>query len=82
MNHKIFHMSSFSRSGETLLLRSLDAHPNIHVVHQIREPDTQEDLPLWHYLMAYEPTEIDHNHEHIQAARIKPGAVLVLKNAV
>lgn len=81
-NHKIFHMSSFSRSGETLLLRCLDAHPNIHVVHQIREPDTEADLELWRFLMTHEPTEIPHDHKLIQAAGVKPGAVLVLKNAV
>lgn len=82
MKHRIFHMNSFSRSGETLLLRALDAHPNIHVVHQVREPDTQADLDLWHFLMSYKPKEIDHSHELIQNAKVKPGAVLVLKNAV
>jgi hypothetical protein len=75
-------MSSFSRSGETLLLRCLDAHPDIHVVHQIREPDADADLALWKFLMDYEPTEIPHDHELIQAAGVKEGAVLLLKNAV
>jgi hypothetical protein len=33
----IYFMTSFARSGETLLLRCLDAHPCISVLHQIRK---------------------------------------------
>lgn len=80
--HKIYHMNSFSRSGETLLLRCLNAHPLIHVVHQINEPDTAEDLALWKHLMQFEPTEISSDNSYVKAAKVPSGAVILVKNAV
>ncbi|WP_160317889.1 glycosyltransferase 61 family protein [Cobetia sp. UCD-24C] len=80
--HKVFHMNSFSRSGETLLLRCLNAHPLIHVVHQINEPDTAEDLALWKHLMQFEPTEISSDDPYVKAAGVASGSVILVKNAV
>lgn len=80
--HKIFHMNSFSRSGETLLLRCLNAHPLIHVVHQINDPDTAEDLALWKHLMRFESTEISSDDSYVKAAKVSPGSVILVKNAV
>lgn len=82
MDHKIFHMNSFSRSGETLMLRCLDAHPKVHVVHQINEPDKPSDLDLFRFLMNYEPKVISSDNDIIKNAGVDEGAVLVLKNAV
>jgi hypothetical protein len=81
-NHRILHMASFSRSGETLLLRCLDAHPNIHVVHQIREPDRKCDLALFRFLMEYQHTDIDAAHPLVKQCGVAPGATIILKNAV
>ncbi|SLN33218.1 Sulfotransferase domain protein [Roseivivax jejudonensis] len=81
-DHPIFHMASFSRSGETLLLRCLDAHPDIAVVHQIREPDTPEDLALFRHLKDLRETTIAADHPALAHRGLRPGAALVLKNAV
>lgn len=64
------------------MLRCLAAHPRIHVVHQVREPDQPEDLELYRHLMGFAPTEIAHDDPFIQAAGVKEGQILVLKNAV
>jgi len=42
--HRIVHIASMARSGETLLLRTLAAHPRIHIVHNLLRHDTQQDL--------------------------------------
>jgi hypothetical protein len=80
--HRILHMASFSRSGETLFLRCLDAHPAIHVVHQIRLKDRDCDLDLFKFLMNYEYTEIESNHPLVKKCGVPKGATIVLKNAV
>lgn len=80
--HPIYHMASFSRSGETLMLRCLNAHPALHVVHQILDPDVREDLELFRFLMDHAPAEIDSNHRLVKAAKVPAGKSLMLKNAV
>lgn len=80
--HKIIFMGSFARSGETLLLRCLHAHPALHVVHQINETDRPEDLALFQFLTTYPHTSIAHDHPLIQRAGIAPGKILVVKYAV
>ncbi len=81
-SHRIFHMASFSRSGETLMLRCLAAHPQIEVVHQIREPDHPKDMDLFRYLRAYKALEIDVKDAYVRHRNLGPGSVLLLKNAV
>jgi hypothetical protein len=80
--HPILHMASFSRSGETVLLRSLQAHHRIHVVHQVRDPETPENLNLFKTLMCHEPLDISTSHPAVRAANVPDAAVLVVKNAV
>lgn len=82
MNHKIFHMASFSRSGETLVLRCLNAHPDIHVVHQIKNPDDRNDFKLFRYLQHYSEQEISAEEPLVKAVNPRPGARFVVKNAV
>lgn len=82
MNVPVFHMASFSRSGETLLQRCLNAHPNIEVVHQIQAPDSQEDLHLFNYLMYYPQTQIPADHPLLAHRKLQQKSVLVVKNAV
>lgn len=82
MDVKIFHMASFSRSGETLLLRCLDAHPQIEVVHQVREPDTPEDMALFRHLMTRRDTTMPSDDPLLAHRTLAPGSILLLKNAV
>lgn len=81
MNHRIYHMHSFSRSGETLLLRCLNAHPNIHVVHQINAEDKPEDIALHNFLKDYKEKVIPHEHPLVEEASVKNEDVILLKNA-
>lgn len=80
--HRIFQMASFSRSGETLMQRCLGGHPKIEVVHQLHEPDTKGDLSLFRFLRNYDSTTISANHPRLAHRKLKPGTVLLLKNAV
>lgn len=81
-NIPIYHMASFSRSGETLMLRCLNAHPQIEVVHQIRHRDTPKDVELFNFLMEYPDKEIPSDHPKVSHRSLKPNSVLLLKNAV
>lgn len=81
-SHRIFHMASFSRSGETVMLRCLNAHPKIEVVHQIQEPDDPRDIMLFRHLMTREDKTIPADHPLLAHRKLAPGAVLLLKNAV
>jgi hypothetical protein len=78
----IFQMASFSRSGETLLLRCLNAHPDIEVVHQIEARDRAEDLALFRHLMTREATDIPADDPLLAHRSLGPRSVLVVKNAV
>lgn len=81
-SHPVFQMSSFSRSGETLMQRCLQAHPDIEVVHQIREPDLPEDLELFKKLRFNGPDTIAADDPILAHRQLSPKAVLLLKNAV
>jgi len=74
-------MTSFSRSGETLLQRCLNAHPLIEIVHHLNEPDAREDIDLGWFLMDYDGLTISSDHPMLAHRDLKPGAVLLLKNA-
>ena len=80
---KVEHMVSFSRSGETTLLRSLAAHPHLAVVHQLLEPDRKEDMVLFRHLRGNDVRKIARDHE-LLAHRDDLASVssLILKNAV
>ena len=80
--NKIYHMASFSRSGETLMLRCLNAHPDIEVVHQIDEPDSAEDRELFKKFMSRKQKSISADDPIVLHRNLKPGSILLLKNAV
>jgi hypothetical protein len=75
-------MSSFSRSGETLLLRTLAAHKNLEVVHQIYEPDIEEDLKLFSLLMKHKEESIALDNPALSHRHLDKDSKLILKNAV
>lgn len=64
------------------MLRSLAAHPQIKVVHQIAEPDTPEDFALFKRLRRHTLEEIDATDRHARHRALVAGDILVLKNAV
>lgn len=82
MEIPIFHMASFSRSGETLLQRCLNAHPRIEVVHQIREPDSAEDIALFQHLMTRKAQTISIKDPLVAHRKLSENSILLLKNAV
>ncbi|MDI7862100.1 sulfotransferase [Rhizobiaceae bacterium n13] len=75
-------MASFSRSGETLVQRCLNAHPDIEVVHQIRDPDTKEDMELFRFLKRSGNSALASNNRLLAHKKLHDRSVLVLKNAV
>ena len=79
--HRILHMASFSRSGETLMLRCLDAHPSIHVVHQIRQPEPPANKELFRLLRGRQNPSILATAVKIRAANVPSGATVFVKNA-
>jgi hypothetical protein len=80
--YPIYQMSSFSRSGETLMLRCLNAHRDIEVVHQIREPESKEDTQLWANLLGNPTQAIAADDPLIAHRKPSASAIFVLKNAV
>jgi len=76
-------MSSFSRSGETLMLRCLSAHPDIHIVHNlVAPPESEECFDLFRLIQAREETTIPSDHPKVIAAGASDKKVLVVKNAI
>lgn len=82
MDIPIYHMASFSRSGETLLQRCLNAHSRIEVVHQIKEPDSPEDIALFQHLMQRKAQTIPIDDPLVAHRNLSEDSVLLLKNAV
>ncbi len=78
----IFHVASMARSGETVFLRSLAAHPRVHVVHNLDERDGEDAARLFAYLQHYRKTRIWFRHPRVRPCAITPGDVLVLKQGV
>ena len=76
-------MSSFSRSGETLLLRCLSAHPDVHIVHNLtKPPEPKEDLALFHFIKNRKELNVSRKHPKVVAAGASDKKVLLVKNAV
>jgi hypothetical protein len=75
-------MASFSRSGETLMLRCLGAHPDIHIVHQIKDADTKSDFKLFRFLQRYDGLRISSENSVVKEVCPAEGSNLLVKNAV
>lgn len=50
---RIVHLASLARCGETLVQRALGAHPQVHVVFDLLEPNRPQDLRLFHFLRVW-----------------------------
>lgn len=79
----VYQMASFSRAGETLLLRALNAHPRLAVVHQVHEPDREEDLTLFRMLKDLDVRRMSLDDPRLAHRDDLDGVeALILKNAV
>ncbi|QIE54114.1 sulfotransferase [Pikeienuella piscinae] len=75
-------MQSYSRSGETLLLRTLNAHPRIHAVHDLRKTNSEEELALFEHLRRTGATAVAADSKLARHVSLPDGGLLLLKNAV
>jgi len=83
MSIDVYQMASFSRSGETLVLRALSAHPDLAVVHQLHAPDSGEDLELFKYLKNQDVQRISPEHPKVAHRKdVRSARAMILKNAV
>lgn len=75
-------LQSFSRSGETMLLRALAAHPMIHVVHDLAATNTANEQKLASRIRFDGETEIPADDPVLEGREYPPGSIVVLKNAI
>lgn len=78
----IVHVASMARSGETVFLRSLNAHPLIHNLVNLREKDNEPETHLFRFLQHYESTHIDSNHPLMENLELKSNQTLLVKQGV
>jgi len=78
----IFHVASMARSGETVVLRTLAAHPHVRVVHQIHAEDKGEELRLFSYLQGHKPEALSLSHRYLKYLNCGKADVLVVKQGV
>jgi len=79
---KIIHMASLARSGETLLLRCLNAHKRIHVVHNLKSKDSNIEQDLFEFLKGYEEKYISQKHKMLSGINLEGKDILLLKQGV
>ena len=79
---KIFHIASMARSGETVLLRTLNAHSKIQVVHNLKKDDDDASEKLFDFLKGYEQEKIKRSHPLLRGIIGKNTKVLLLKQGV
>lgn len=78
----VFHVASMARSGETVLLRSLAAHPRLHVVHNVEQHDSKAAGKLFRHLTTFAGRRIARRHRLVRAVIAPEHAALVLKQGV
>lgn len=78
----VLHIFSMAMSGETLLLRALSAHPQISIVHNLREKELLEDLRLFNYLRESKEQFVWGKSKMCLHKDLKRKDILVLKQGV
>ncbi len=63
------------------MLRCLDAHPRIHVVHQIRQPEPPDNKSLFRLLREHKKTTISADVDRVKAVNVASDATILVKNA-
>lgn len=79
---KIYHIASMARSGETLIQRTLASHPRIHIVCQLYEKDTEENIRLFKFLQKYPKDSLRVRNKHLIHLNCSQNDVLVLKQGI
>lgn len=82
---RIAHLASLARSGETMVLRALDAHPAVHVVHDLHAINSEADQALYRLLRVWPAAHLPRWQldRHIAPGLVAPGrSVLLLKQGV
>lgn len=82
MEHPVVLMESFSRSGETVFQRTLEAHSRIHIVHDLKLKNTKEEVELYKFLRSFEAADIPADATVLAPFNLRPGTFLLFKNAV
>lgn len=79
----IYHMASLARSGETLLLRSLEAHSKLVVPFNIADKigSRSEEL-LYEFFRTFEPTEVDIAEPALKYLNLKEDSKLIVKQGI
>lgn len=68
---RIVHLASLARCGETLVQRALSAHPAVHVVFDLHEPNTAAQMRLFQLLRVWPGDTLP----RAQLERLLPGEV-------
>ena len=81
---RILYMNSFSRSGETLMLRTLHAHRDLCVLHQLlhAREETEHQYNVFKEVKRRTPDTIELSAEEKNAVGARDKPVLVVKNAI
>lgn len=81
---QIVQLGSMARSGETLFLRSFSAHPQVHVVHDLRPTNTAAEARLFQLLRLWPANQINRAAlTAVLGSPVAPGAThLLLKQGV
>lgn len=78
----IIHVASMARSGETVFLRSLNAHPQIYNLVNLKDKDNEDETQLFRFLQHYELKQIDRAHPLMENLKLKPNQTLLVKQGV
>ena len=78
----IVHVASMARSGETVFLRSLNAHPQIYNLVNLQEKDNEAETQLFRFLQHYEFKQIDRSHPLMEDLKLKSNQTLLIKQGV
>lgn len=76
-------MASLPRTGETVMLRSLNAHSRIVVPFNTTDPNgsRQEEI-LYNFFKGHAPTEVDENNPVFKGLNLTSDSVLVVKQGI
>lgn len=78
----IFHVASMARSGETVFLRSLAAHPEICNLVNVEAEEQDEKLQLFKYLQQYPNSRVSLSHPLVKRINLKRQKIILVKQGI
>jgi hypothetical protein len=75
-------MASMARSGETLLLKLMNAHDRVVIVHNLSEQDTVYKNKAFEFFKTFYINKISKKHKIVKPYKLKGNQVLLLKQGV